>query len=258
MPLSTERKYILPDSQSECLVSHSNSQPSSLGVIVTHPWGMLGGNMHNNVVRSICKWFQQLGITTLRFDFAGTQLGRGYTQVNQVIEASNFLLNGTYLSGDGNNNSNNVRYILLVGYSYGSIICGSASSQIPQCIGLIEVSPPFSVRHWLYCFNGNYHIEQSKIRVELPKLFVIGSNDNFTSEQIFLDIVNSMPILPTSASNDNSTTTTTTGAVLKDVDHFYNGGRSEKDLLNVIGHWILKTYPQCSNNLQNLCTIIEF
>ena len=232
MPLvSSETGYILPESGSKCLVANLSSP---LGVIVTHPWGLLGGNMHNNVVKGIVRWFQQLNITTMRFDFVGTQIGRGTTQVNQVIEASNFLLRGcccgTQNEDDDDDDDNNKivvppKYILLVGYSYGSIISGSASVSIPRCIGLICIAPPFAVRHWLYLFNGNYHLQQLGKRKDLPKLFVIGSNDNFTSEEIFMNIVNdTMP---------QHTTTTTTGAVLKNADHFFRG--REKDLMDIIG-----------------------
>jgi len=51
---------------------------SKLAVVVTHPWGVLGGDCHNNVVVAATLFFQKLGITTVRFDFCGTQLGRGY------------------------------------------------------------------------------------------------------------------------------------------------------------------------------------
>jgi alpha/beta superfamily hydrolase len=199
--------------------------------------------MNNNVVCAIVVWFQRLKITTMRFDFCGSQLGRGTKQVDQVKEASNFLLEGKHLSTSSRNsstldeekNGNDAatatttstkvgskppKHVLLVGYSYGSIICASASASIPRCIGVAMISPPLAVRHWLYMFSGNYHLEQARQR-RLPLLMMIGSEDNFTSEEAFYGCVHTMPQL------------TTTGAVLKGADHFFRG--REKDLMDVMG-----------------------
>jgi alpha/beta superfamily hydrolase len=176
--------------------------------------------MNNNVVLAIVVWFQRLRITTMRFDFCGSQVGRGNRQVEQVKEAANFLLEGRHLSEDygGNNRSSTgsskpPNHILLVGYSYG----------IPRCIGVAMISPPLAVRHWLYLFHGNYHLEQARQR-GLPLLMIVGSKDNFTSEEAFYACVHTMP------------QSTTTGAVLKDADHFFRG--RERDLMDVMGECV--------------------
>ena len=236
-----ERKFKLPLCESSARIADSNSD---LAVIVTHPWGPLGGNMNNNVVLAIAVWFQRLGITTLRFNFAGNQIGRGNFQVDNVKEAANFLLTGQHLTGkapkpkEGEDGAIEERkapsYILLVGYSYGSIICGSASSRISQCIATIMISPPLAVRHWLYMFNGNFHLEHTR-KAKRPLLMMIGSQDNFTSEDAFMDIVHTMP------------QDTTTGALLKDADHFFRG--REKDLMDIIGKSLRTIH--CNGN--NLC-----
>ncbi len=36
--------------------------------------------MNNNVVLGVVFWFQRLKVTTLRFDFCGSQIGRGHRQ----------------------------------------------------------------------------------------------------------------------------------------------------------------------------------
>merc|ERR1712183_499856 len=83
--------------------------------------------------------------------------------------------------------------ILLIGYSYGSILCGSATSEIPECIGCVWIAPPFGVRHFLYMLCGNSHIDRARKRgSELPHLLIIGDNDNFTSVLTFRDIVTTM------------------------------------------------------------------
>lgn len=274
MPSSVrERKVSLPEANAKAMVADF---ASNVAVIVTHPWGPLGGNMNNNVVLAIVVWFQQLKITTMRFDFSGYQIGRGDRQVAQVKEAADFLLEGRHLDSPSQVQSASKstpqppKYILLVGYSYGSIISASASIQIPQCIGVAMLSPPLAVRHWLYLFHGNYHLEQAR-KSGRPLLMIIGSHDNFTAESAFMDVVESMP------------TSTTTGAVLKDADHFFRG--REQDLMDVmgkfnimlryregavssslsiadavrlarppfLGHWLLNVFPQCNGDLKMLC-----
>lgn len=213
---------------------------SRLAVIVTHPWGPLGGNMHNNVVVAAVLYFHKLQITTLRFNFAGSQIGRGNNQVSQVEQAADYLLSGKHLKqqqqqqqdeDDEPSLSKPPSYILLCGYSYGSLICASASATIPKCIGCISIAPPVSVQHWLLCFNGNYHQSQARKRTTLPRLLILGSRDNFTSQEAFRELVTSLP------------KETTTGAVLKGADHFFH--HREKDCMSIIGTWLVTTYPQC-------------
>mmetsp|Transcript_11967 Transcript_11967/g.25349 ORF Transcript_11967/g.25349 Transcript_11967/m.25349 type:complete len:275 (+) Transcript_11967:152-976(+) len=253
MPLSSsaksvkERKFKLPESGSGSKIADMGS---NLAVICTHPWGPLGGNMNNNVVLAILVWFQRLKITTMRFDFCGSQFGRGGRQVDQVREAANFLLTGQHQINTKTSSSSSEsrakktppKFILLIGYSYGSIISASASATISQCIGTVMISPPLAVRHWLYMFHGDHHLEQARKR-GLPLLMMIGSKDNFTSEDAFMDIVHTMP------------PNTSTGAILKDADHFFRG--REKDLMDIMGHWIVKVFPQCNGDL-NLLPSVEF
>jgi alpha/beta superfamily hydrolase len=228
-----EKTHVLEESKVQAAIADLDSR---LAVIVTHPWGPLGGNMHNNVVVAAVLYFQSLRITTLRFDFVGSQIGRGNSQVRQVEEAARFLLEGKHLPTPSNTVPPS--YILLVGYSYGSLITASASASIPRSIGCISIAPPISVAHWLLCFNSNYHMNRARHRTLLPRLLVLGSRDNFTSETSFQDFVTSFP------------TTTTTGAILKGADHFF--AKREKDLMSVLGHWLLRTYSTCDGELSKL------
>jgi alpha/beta superfamily hydrolase len=228
MPSSAEQAVTLPESQAPGLLANLQSD---VAVIITHPWGPLGGNLHNNVVTAAALFFQKKGISTLRFDFVGWQLSRGTYQVQQVEEAAQFLLSF---------GEKPPKHILLVGYSYGSLISASASANIPQCIGQISIAPPFGVKHWLLLFNSNHHLEQAKSREALPRFYVIGDCDNFTSKSVFLQTVDTFP------------KSTTTGAVLKNADHFYN--RRESDVMNAIREWLLKTFPKCQGDLKKLAT----
>lgn len=257
--------------------------------------------MHCNVVTAGALYFQRLGVTTLRLDFAGSQIGRGRREVTQVVEAADFLLGGRHLeavsvSGDvgagcgpgpglsrrraedgtssgtpaggiGEQSTQNedpttaaqhqalgVRRgrspsdpsrgrkppdsILLFGYSYGALIAASASANIHPCVGIVSVAPPIGVEHWLLLFNSRYHARQSKKRKSLPRLLVMGTRDDFTSETAFAETLRSYP--PES----------TTGALLKGADHFFVG--RETDLMNVVGRWMLSVYPLLDGDLRRL------
>jgi len=143
--------------------------------------------------------------------------------VEQVKEAAEYLLKGRGQMAPATR-------LLLVGYSYGSIICASASAGIPQVVGVASIAPPIGVRHWLYLFNGNYHLEQARRRSDLPQLLIIGDQDNFTSEDAFLDVIRQM--------NPD----TATGAVMKGADHFFRG--QEKDLMDILGTSVVVEYGQ--------------
>lgn len=239
MPSRVEKSVTLEPSGCEALVA---DQKSRLAVVITHPWGPLGGNLHNNVVAAAALYFQRLQITTLRFNFCGSQFGRGHAQVQQVQDVATALLSGEYSSGD--ESSNPPEYVLLVGYSYGSLIASSASANIPECVGVVSIAPPFGVQHWLLLFNASYHLQQAGLRESLPRLFLLGTNDNFTSEVCFKSTVEER--FP----ND-------TGAMLKDADHFFV--RREKDVMDVIGEWLAKTaFPQCGGDLRRLAREVEF
>eukprot|EP00521_Asterionellopsis_glacialis_P013339 CAMPEP_0195306222 /NCGR_PEP_ID=MMETSP0707-20130614/37077_1 /TAXON_ID=33640 /ORGANISM="Asterionellopsis glacialis, Strain CCMP134" /LENGTH=339 /DNA_ID=CAMNT_0040370433 /DNA_START=254 /DNA_END=1273 /DNA_ORIENTATION=+ len=251
MPSKLERPHTLPKSGAPCLVANLNSK---VAVIVTHPWGPLGGNMQNNVVSATVLYFQQLGVTTLRMNFVGSQVSRGHYQVSQVEEAANYLVNGCHQSQSQSKTSNNNNHppqpqpqpsrrgspppppecILLVGYSYGSLIAASASANIPQCVGCVSIAPPFGVKHWLLLFNSTFHLQQSQRKPWLPKLLISGSQDNFTSESTFQSTIESF------SQHHPTISTTTTGAILKDADHFFH--RREAELMKVIGLWLMNVY----------------
>ena len=300
MPSRHEKKYRLGPRQGVDATTDvvAADMGSTVAVVLTHPWGCLGGNMHNNVVVAAALFFQQeLGMSTARFDFCGTQVGRGYRQVDQVRQVAGALLRGECCSGGGATATSDEqgggggggrrtrppRYILLFGYSYGSLIASSASADLPQCVGVVSVAPPYAVQHWLLMFCHGYHMRQSALRADLPRLLVIGSRDNFTSESLFKSTIAEYYPPPAAAaskrppssafdvdsrdknegsnninksgSNENDRgeikTTATTGAVIKDADHFF-GGR-ERDLMDVVAEWLLSAFSeQCRGDLRRL------
>ena len=68
-------------------------QGSPVGVIVCHPWGPLGGSMHDPVVLAACRVFADAGCTTCRFDFR-SGLGCGGSSADDVRAVARHLLAG--------------------------------------------------------------------------------------------------------------------------------------------------------------------
>jgi uncharacterized protein len=241
---SSEQSIVLPSSGAPGLFC---DQQSNLAVILTHPWGPLGGNMHNNVVVAGARYFQKLGITTLRFDFVGWQLlSWGTDQARQVEEAAQFVLQ-QYVTQQQQQQQPSQKQqrkrkpptkILLVGYSYGSLIAASASATIDEVVGCISIAPPWSVKHWLLMFHSNHHLNQAKAKVDLPQLFLMGDHDNFTSEMVFWKTMEGFP------------TNSTTGQIVENADHFFH--RRESELMQIIGRWLLQVFPKCQGDLKNL------
>jgi len=179
-------------------------------------WGLLGGDMKNNVVFSVSKYFQSRSITTLRLNFKGMQVGWGYAEIKQVKMAASFLLNSEEIASKPTK-------ILIVGYSYGSFVGASASADIPECIGYVSIAPPFGVSHWLFMFNSSYHLKRAKMeRSNFVRLLMIGTSDNFTSESMFNKIASTFP-------------KDTTTEVIQGVDHFFAG--RENEVVKVIDAW---------------------
>lgn len=206
-----------------------SDQHSSLAVVVTHPWGPLGGNYHNNVVAAVAAFFsQQLSITTVRFNFTGSQIGFGTAQVRQVVHICQQLLL----------DHPNIRKILLVGYSYGSLITTSASADAalpPELIlGTISIAPPFGVQHWLLLFQSSYHTRRAAAAVHQPRLFLIGNQDNFTTVETFQQTIQRDYGGGTEEGSLVST------VIVDGVDHFWR--RREKDIVRVIRQWLLEQH----------------
>ncbi|GAX25576.1 hypothetical protein FisN_28Hh045 [Fistulifera solaris] len=244
MSPSIEKEFFIEDTETTVRYADLNS---NVVAVVTHPWTFLGGNMHNNVVVAAVLYFQKLGISTVRFDFHGSGIGRGYTQVEQVRSIVRKIVKRDFDdNGDDDDKQEDTAThpakrptkVILIGYSYGSLITGSASANMDECIASISIAPPFAVQHWLLLFNSSYHLRQSTLAEHLPRLFLMGTKDNFTSEKVFQNMIETHYL-------------SAVGAIVPHADHFFH--RREKDVMDVIGQWLLETFAShCQGDLRRL------
>jgi len=181
--------------------SNLNTDWKCVGVVCTHPMPLLGGDMRNNVVASVCTYFSMLGATTLRFNFRGVGQSSGSgswfgdTERGDVVACCNFLV-AKY---------RHITKILLVGYSYGSVISSSVAGEVDSVVGFCAISYPFGP---LSIMLLGHLLE--KIKIEKPKYFVSGSKDNFTS-------------VSTAKSRLQNITPPSDIDFIDDVDHFWSG-----------------------------------
>ncbi len=208
-------------------------------IVLTHPWSVLGGDMDNNVPDTLAKVFAHAGYYVVRFNFRGVGKSKGRCTMRASGERKDVLKVVDMLTGKSDKMGRKVRCkkfqklgiptlnrILLVGYSYGSMITNSCVRSRKEIIGYVSISCPFPVIWFLSCFNS-YKIWEGMMTVK-PKLFLCGTDDDFTSETSFADYVKQMPKF-----NRRS-------VMIEDIDHGW--WKKEVPLGGLILSWMRKSW----------------
>ncbi|XP_004497402.1 uncharacterized protein [Cicer arietinum] len=151
-----------------------------LGIVLVHPYSVLGGSQ--GLLKGIASLLASNGYNAVTFDMRGVgkSTGRpsltGFSEVKDVIAVSNFL-----------SHSLSLQTILLVGSSAGAPIAGSAVDQIEQVIGYVSIGYPFGITASILFGRHNKAILKSP----KPKLFIMGTQDGFTSVKQLKNKLNS-------------------------------------------------------------------
>ena len=155
------------------LLKGQHPRYSQTAVILTHPYGPLGGNLDNNVVYSLFQLFASLGFTTARFNFRGVGHSTGRTSFQGLGEIDDLLSVYKFIK---TRSDLKPKHVLLVGYSYGSITAGAASVEIPDLCGFIAISYPSGVSWALTLWNGRKYLECLRCLASpaIPKLLIMG------------------------------------------------------------------------------------
>ncbi|KNE71242.1 hypothetical protein AMAG_15896 [Allomyces macrogynus ATCC 38327] len=171
----------------------SSSVPQDWGVIISHPYGRLGGDLHNNVVRELAAAIaNHIGIPVLRYNMRGVGKSSGWTSWSAHAEADDLVALMQWWSAQAGEfvdpdtgarvaRSRPTKFI-LVGYSYGSLISLPAARTCPNVHALVAISPPSRVVPLLTAFWSGPFVSQP-LPATLPKLFVFGDQDQFSSVQ---------------------------------------------------------------------------
>lgn len=107
------------------------------GVVITHPHPLYGGNMHNSVVETISRAYEEKGFTTLRFNFRGVGASQGKYDHGRG-ERTDVKAAITYLKELGIMNAD------LAGYSFGTWVSAGIGSEYDSVRRMVMVSPPMA------------------------------------------------------------------------------------------------------------------
>ncbi|KAI9183108.1 hypothetical protein H9P43_004025 [Blastocladiella emersonii ATCC 22665] len=256
---------------------------AGLGVIISHPYAPLGGDLHNNVVREVAAFFGAAGVPTLRYSMRGAGRSTGKTSWTAEAEAIDLVAlidwwmtspAGAWTAADGTVFPRfRPTQVLLVGYSYGALISLPAARTHRAVAGLILVSPPARVTWALTAFKSTSF--SAELPRALPKLVVMGDNDQFSSESSMIafaaKVCGTAPVplpvrppgpprttVPEQVEGDNDpeiAAAVVQGAnasvvVVRRRDHFWAG--EEDCVVDLVEKWVRDTFawfPQATSEL---------
>jgi alpha/beta superfamily hydrolase len=170
--------------------------PGDKGVVISHPHPLYGGSMHNNVVESLVRAYQQAGYTTLRFNFRGVGSSLGEYDNGQG-EQEDVRAALHYLAGQGKNR------VDLAGYSFGAWVNALTRPDADSARQMVMVSPPVAFLN----FGSAEPLPQLR-------LVIAGSRDEIAPPEL----------IKTTLPNWNSKARL---EIIEGADHFY-GARTEK------------------------------
>lgn len=148
---------------------------TKLAVVACHPWGPLGGSMWDVVVEEVVELFgQNGGLTTLRFNFR-SGIGSGAASADDIRGACAYLMQLPRAP----------ERILLVGYSYGSLVVAGVAEDIPEVVAFVCISPPLFYAWALFMCSSSALLRRAR-QAKAAKLLIIGERDNFCSVAAFL------------------------------------------------------------------------
>lgn len=139
-------------------------------VVMAHQYSVLGGCQA--LMKGTAMELASRGFTTLTFDMrgAGRSTGRpsltGFAEVHDVVAVCKWATEHVAAQS-----------IILVGNSAGAPIAGSAVDEVKEVVGYVALGYPFGMLASVLFGRHNKPILAS----EKPKLFVMGTNDGFTS-----------------------------------------------------------------------------
>lgn len=165
--------------QIETVLSIPQDANSNYIALLGHPHSLQGGTMNNKVVTTMARVFNELGISSLRFNFRGVGQSEG-TYDNGIGESEDMLA----LAKEWQKVCPEAAFI-FAGFSFGSYVAYRTAA---QCAGsmLITIAPP--VHHYDYReFDSSPH----------PWLIVHGDEDEVVPVQLVLEFAQqSSPVIP--------------------------------------------------------------
>ncbi len=138
-----------PQGGLETIIHRVDAAAAGSVAVICHPHPLHGGTMHNKVVTTLARTFQDLQIHSVRFNYRGVGQSAGeYGHVDgECDDLAAILLNVKRIFPDHG--------LLLAGFSFGAYIAYQAARQAnPKC--LISIAPamahmPYAIEDKLNC-----------------------------------------------------------------------------------------------------------
>ncbi|CAG8451622.1 27169_t:CDS:2 [Dentiscutata erythropus] len=92
-------------------VNRTDDQNLVKAVVISHPYGPLGGNFYNNVVVAVEQYFQDKGYLTIAFNFRGSGKSKGRTSWSGEPECDDYKTMLEFLSKSGKIGENTILQI---------------------------------------------------------------------------------------------------------------------------------------------------
>lgn len=198
-----------------------SNKKSPIAIVLSHPYGPLGGNLYNNVVWALTQHLSRFGFTTLRFNFRGVAPSEGRTSWTGNGEKEDMQAVCEYAL---QKLESPPEKLIVIGYSFGSVVGSAVAGEMPEVLAYVAIAYPFSVV-WALTLFQHRGLLASAAQGNKPKLFVMGSQDNFTGLSTFLDRVKRLPSPIEVATVDG-------------VDHFFF--KKEAILCGLVEKWLRK------------------
>jgi len=163
--------------------------------VCLHPWSWLGGRWNDPVLQMLQTPLHARGYHVLRYNSRGVGRSTGWASFTGLSEASDLAA----LIEWGIDEVKDVRSVVVLGYSYGSLIA-SLQPILPNIpTSHILISYPLGVRGWLTLFKSSRYEEALKELLRDPAsnvLVVAGDCDQFTSSGAYRTWKNTLEMAP--------------------------------------------------------------
>ncbi|KAG7089697.1 hypothetical protein E1B28_011352 [Marasmius oreades] len=219
--------------EADIALAPRNGQSESGLAICLHPWSWLGGQMHDPVLKSLIGPLHSRNYHVIRYNSRGVGRSSGWPSLTGVKESED--LKSLVQWALENPEMFNIRSVVIIGYSYGSLIAGTHPLLPPPIkTSHILISYPVSVRGWLTLFQTATYARKLKELLSKPTsrvLVVFGDRDEFTSKSSYSSWETEL------RTNSDSEKGLLQVECIAGASHFW-GGQSGQQLSNTIERWL--------------------
>lgn len=128
-----------PVGKLEIAISEPLGEERNAFGVICHPHPLYGGTMHNKIVTTLAKTFQNMGVVTVRFNFRGVMGSEG------LFDKGDGELNDLLAVIEWIQQQRAKTELWLAGFSFGAYIAAKAATQL-SVSKLVTVAPP--VQHF--------------------------------------------------------------------------------------------------------------